>query len=262
LTSSPFARELFFRIHEGLPRQAPGSEACTLQALDLTGFYGGIDGTTNGAINVLDVACGPGLHTLHLARALPDARITGVDAHAPYLDELMNKIETHGFADRVQCQRADMKGLPFPDASFDLIWCEAAVYIMGFRNALESWRRLLKPGARMAISDLVWLQEDRPAEAIDYWTAYPDMTTLEERRVVIKSAGYHSLGDFVLPEQAWMDPYYQPMQTRINALRQQYANDPVHGAQAEDVLAASEKEITVFRNSGGSYGYAFFVMAR
>jgi len=50
------------------------------------------------------------------------------------------------------------------------------------------------------------------------------------------------------------------MQTKIDALRQQYANDPLHGAEAEAVLDASEREITMFRNSAGRYGYAFFIM--
>lgn len=199
MTLATFGRELFFRIHEGLPRQAPGSESCTLQALDVTG--------RKGSIQVLDIACGPGLHTLHLARALPKAHLIGVDAHVAFLDELKKKIAIHGFGDRVKCQQADMKASPFADASFDLIWCEAAVYVMGFRAALESWRRLLKPGGCMAISDLVWLKADRPAEAVDYWTTYPDMTTLDARRSTTSACEYDLLGDFVLPADAWMVPY-------------------------------------------------------
>ena len=60
-----------------------------------------------------------------------------------------------------------MADLPFADASFDLLWSEAAAYSMGFFAALAAWRRLLVDGGRLAVSELVWLDRDPPAEAFE-----------------------------------------------------------------------------------------------
>lgn len=39
------------------------------------------------AANVLDIACGPGAQTLDLARLLPEATISAIDSHQPFVDE-------------------------------------------------------------------------------------------------------------------------------------------------------------------------------
>ena len=54
----------------------------------------------------------------------------------------------------------DMRQLDFEPASFDLIWCEGAAYIMGVEAALRAWRPLLKPGGRLALSEAAWLRPE------------------------------------------------------------------------------------------------------
>ena len=60
--ANPRHRELFFSVHQNLPREAPGSTAVTLHALSMT--------NTPTQARVLDIGCGPGHHTLTLASAL------------------------------------------------------------------------------------------------------------------------------------------------------------------------------------------------
>ena len=248
--NNPRHRSLFFSVHQNLPREAPGSDAVTLRALSMTNVPHGA--------RVLDIGCGTGPHTHLLAKALPDARVTGLDAHPPYLEALRTRVENTPEAGRIDTVQGDMRALPFPDAHFDLLWCEAAVYLMGFELALDAWRRVLRPGGWLAVSDLVWLQDERPQHVVDYWTEYPDMTTLPRRLAQIADAGYHCAGHFVLPDSAWMDDYYTPMQARIESLKAAHAADP----EAQAVLAECAEEIRVFRTSGGSYGYAFFIMQK
>src|SRR5262249_11799155 len=62
-------------------------------------------------------------------------------------------------------QRASMSALDFPDASFDLIWSEGAIYVMGFAEGLRAWKRLLKPHGAIAVTELSWLGPDIPEEA-------------------------------------------------------------------------------------------------
>lgn len=40
-----------------------------------------------------------------------------------------------GLSDRVQVDVCDMKNIPYPDSSFDLIWFEGAAYNMGVEQA-------------------------------------------------------------------------------------------------------------------------------
>lgn len=248
--ANPRHRELFFQVHQGLPREAPGSVAITLQALALT------NAPTHA--HVLDIGCGTGHHTLTLASALPDAHITGLDAHQPYLDVLQAGIDARQMNGRVEAVLGDMRAPPFPDSTFDLLWCEAAVYAMGFERALKRWRQLLQNGGYLALSDLVWLSDERPQAAIDYWASYPDMTTIPDRQAKIASLGYTSIDAFVMPPSAWTDEYYDPMQVRIDTLKREHEAD----VEAQAVLDASGEEIRVFKSSAGSYGYAFFVVRR
>jgi SAM-dependent methyltransferase len=248
--ANPRHRELFFTVHQGLPREAPGSVAITLQALALT--------NTPTQAHVLDIGCGTGHHTLTLSAALPGAHVTGLDAHQPYLDVLKADIAAKNMKGRVDAMLGDMRAPPFPDSAFDLLWCEAAVYVMGFERAMARWRQLLKDGGYLALSDLVWLSDERPQQAIDYWASYVDMTTIPNRQAQIASLGYTNIDAFVMPPSAWTDEYYDPMQARIDMLTREHQGDE----EALAVLEAIGEEIRVFEGSTGCYGYAFFVARR
>jgi len=67
---------IFFELYESLPRQGPGSRDCAARALALCR-----DLPPTPA--VLDLGCGVGGQTLHLAELLPGVIITALDSHAP-----------------------------------------------------------------------------------------------------------------------------------------------------------------------------------
>ena len=39
-----------------------------------------------------------------------------------------------------------MDALPFGEEELDMIWCEGAIYNIGFERGLKEWRKYLKPG--------------------------------------------------------------------------------------------------------------------
>ena len=63
-----------------------------------------------------------------------------------------------------------MFNLKFEDGSFDIIWSEGAIFVIGFEKGLREWRRLLTPDGYVAVSELSWLQSDVPKEAKTYIT--------------------------------------------------------------------------------------------
>jgi len=245
----PHARAVFFDVHSGLPREGPGSRESTRPALEFAA-------PLPPRPYVLDIACGPGMQTLDLAELLPDASIVAVDFHEPFVAEANRRAADRGVADRVTAQVGDMAALDFPPGSFDLIWCEGAAYIMGVPDALAAWRPLLRPGGRLALSEAVWLKPDPPESVRRGWAEYPAMVDIESCRQIVRDAGYELLGDFVLPEAAWWDDYYTPMQRRLDVLDTKYAGD----AAAEAVLREHRDEIAMCRDHAAYYGYVFLVM--
>lgn len=243
-------RSVFFEVHSGLPREAPGSSASTSRALDLAR-------TADTVRLVLDVACGPGMQTLALARLLPDADILGVDLHAPFLTELGRRAAADHCAARVLPVCADMASLPCRPGAFDLVWCEGGAYLMGVERALLAWSDLLVPGGRIAFTDAVWLRHDAPGPVRDFWREYPAMRDVAGVREAIRQCGFELIGDFVLPARDWWDDYYRPMSERLELLRLRYAGN----ADAAMVIAECQAEIDLYRQYPDCYGYAFFVVS-
>jgi SAM-dependent methyltransferase len=242
----------FFALHHGLPREAPGSRESTARALALAL-------PLPATPRVLDIGCGPGMQTMDLAELLPGASIVAVDLHPAFVAETRRRAEERGVAQRVEARAANMTALPFDDASFDLVWCEGAVYVMGLPAALAAWRRLLRPGGRLALTEAVWLTDDPPQAVRQWWHAgYPAMTDVPGCRAIIEQAGYELRGDFVLPASAWWDEYYRPLQARMEALAAAQGDDPV----VARVLDEHREEIAMYERHGDCYGYAFFVMTR
>jgi SAM-dependent methyltransferase len=245
----PAQRAVIFDLHSGLPREGPGDRASLIRALDIVG-------PLPPAPSILDLACGPGGQTVDLAERIPDAQVTAVDAHEPYLAALRALAKARGVAGRVRTHLGDMASPPCAPASADLIWCEGAAYIIGVEAALRAWKPLLKPAGRLALTEVVWLRPDPPEAAKTFWAAYPAMRDLAGLRAAARAAGYRILGDFILPREAWWTHYYGPMEARLEAIEPRYRDDAV----AKAVLADARAEIDLYRRNADSYGYAFLVL--
>jgi len=241
--------DLFFEVHKDLPREGPGSNESTRQALDL------LAGLPPFPL-ILDVGCGPGMQTLELAR-ITGGKIIAVDTHQPFLDNLNLYARQAGLEGRIITHNQSMFALDFAEAKFDAIWSEGAIYIIGFEAGLRAWRRFLKPGGYAAVSELTWLHPDPPLEIRAYWEQeYPAIGDLKQNLVRVQAAGYRSLGHFVLPPSDWMDAYYTPLGARLEMLRQKYSQDPAALAQ----LAEHQREIDLFRQYHKWYSYVFYIM--
>ena len=240
--------EVFFEVQRGLPRQGPGDNGSTNKALALC--LGLPDKPS-----VLDIGCGPGMQTMALAEA-SSGSIIAVDNFDEYLDELRQQVEKASLSDRVEVKNADMTATGLPEAAFDLIWCEGAAYIMGVREALKAWRPLLRHQGYLAFTELVWLDEHPSEEVVDYFgNEYPAMTSIEAINEAVRENGYELVSDFTLPDSAWWENYYTPLEAKLPSLKQKYEGD----AEALSVVAMSEAEIDIRRRFGQSYGYHFFV---
>lgn len=235
---------VFYEIYGGLPRGGPGDDASTRRALRR------MEGLPDRP-RILDLGCGPGKQTLELARGGAD--VVALDNFPTYLERLARDSREAGLEDRIRCVEGDMAALPFEDGSFDVVWSEGSIFVVGFEGGLRDWRRLLRSPGWVAVSEMVWLASDPPGEVREFLEGeYPAIAGIEENEKRAARAGYQVEEVFVLPEDIWWTSYYGPLEARL-AL---FAGRP----DARDVVEAARQEIEMYRRHADSYGYAFFIL--
>ncbi|MGB2841427.1 MAG: class I SAM-dependent methyltransferase [Halobacteriota archaeon] len=186
---------------------------------------------------ILDIGCGTGVPTMELAR-LSNGQITGLDISQPLLDELIRKIEAAGLSDGVKTVKCSLFELDFPDESFDLIWAEGAIFVIGFERGLNEWRRLLKPKGFLVVHD--------------------EIANMTKKLKQTPRCGYELLGYFTVTEDTWWREYYGPLEKRIRELRKKYSDDP----EAIAVLEKEQREVDMFKRNPKRFGSVFFVMQK
>lgn len=121
-------------------------------------------------VTVLDIGSGPGEMALLLARALPEARIVGLDPSAEMIEIARGAAERSGMAERVTFVEAGAERIPLPDGSVDLAlstlsshhWSDAG-------DAFAELGRVLRPGGEARIYDVRFaalLPSELPALAV------------------------------------------------------------------------------------------------
>jgi ubiquinone/menaquinone biosynthesis C-methylase UbiE len=243
--------DLLFAIHRDLPREGPGDDASTRRALAcITAVCA--------PRRIVDIGCGPGAQTVELAMATT-AHVLALDIHSDYLQQLRVRADAAGVSARVAAVRSSMARMPILPESADLLWAEGSIYIIGFAEGLRTWRPLLRQGGCIALTHLSWLSDSAPVKPRAFWARhYPAMTTVDENLRVAHECGYDVLDRFTLPESAWWDDYYAPLERRLVVLRQQYRHD----AEAASVIDTSQEEIDLYREFSQCYGYVFYVLRR
>jgi SAM-dependent methyltransferase len=241
----------FYQVFESLPRQGPGSSEATRKVWSLFP-------PVSPDAKILDVGCGNGTQTRDLA-TLTTGTITAVDNHQPFLDMLNARAREAGLQGKIRTVNASMDALPFEKESFDLIWSEGAIFIVGFEQGLNLWKPFLKKGGCMVVSDAHWFLPDPPAELANWWESEGYVPVSEdEMKERVKRAGLRLIATYRLPEAGWWDNYLVPLQVRIAEFRKTHGSDPANAAP----LDALEHESEMYRKYKQYYGYTFFVMQK
>jgi len=241
--------ELLVDLHKDGPRQGPGGEAETRLAIALSGLQG------SASLRIADIGCGTGASTRVLASEL-DAQVTAVDLLPEFLARLEKAAVDAGVAGRVTTLAASMDSLPFAEGSLDAIWSEGAIYNIGFAAGIEAWRKFLRPGGILALSELTWLTDKRPGELQSHWDReYPEVDTASAKMAVLERLGFSPLGYFPLPEHCWLENYYRPMQHRFSA----FLDRQGHSEAARAIVAAEEREISLYERHATFVSYGYYV---
>jgi len=242
--------ELLLEIHKDMPRQGSGRNEYTQKAFEMI--------PTIKKPKILDIGCGPGMQTIKLAK-LSDGEIIGIDIFQQYLDQLQQLIEKENLQDRVKAVNQSMFEIKYPEEFFDIIWAEGSIFVIGFEKGLSEWKKYIKPNGYLAAHEMAWLKEKPPKEISDYWKrVYPSITTIEDNLGIIEKCDYRVIGYFPLPEDAWWDLYYTPLEKRLKDMRIKFKDNP----KAMEMIEEEQLEIDLFRKYNSWYGSVFYVMQK
>lgn len=144
---------------------------------------------------VLDAGCGVGGSCFWLA-ANRGAEVVGVALGTDAIGTGRRLARERGLEHRVQFERADFTDLPYPDASFDVVWaleslCHAEAKAAFYREA----SRVLRPGGRLVVAEFMRRSRDLDDETegmLRTWArgwAIPDLDTAAEHLDGAASAG-------------------------------------------------------------------------
>ena len=247
-TIHEFELNLICDFFSNMERQGPGSPQVTLKALSF------IDNLTDNS-RIADLGCGTGGQTMVLAQYVP-GQITGLDLFPGFIDIFNRNAKQLGLQKRVKGITGSMDNLPFRQEELDLIWSEGAIYNIGFERGLNEWRKYLKPGGYIAVTESSWFTDERPAEIHNFWVdAYPEIDTIPNQVAKIHKAGYLLAAAFILPETCWTEHYFAPKIAAGEIFLKKYAGNKT----AEEFAALQSVEEELYRKYKAFYGYTFFI---
>lgn len=232
----------------------PGGEAATLRALELGGVRTGD--------RLLDVASGSGASSLLAAREL-GCEVTGVEYGAAAVSEANAAAAQAGLDDRAHFRQGDAEALPFADASFDVVLCECSLCTFpDKRGAAGELRRVLRPGGRLVLSDVVVDRRRLPAELagpLAVLACVGEALSREGYQRLLGDAGLAVLTVEERNEDAAR--LARRVHERLRGARllgfEGVAGLPLATGEAIDLLARAREAI-----SDGALGYATFIASR
>lgn len=122
-----------------------------------------------GQETVLDVGCGRGLLLTRAAKSLKSGKAIGLDlwqtddqsGNDPQVTLANARLE--GVADKVEVRSGDMRTMPFPDESIDVVVSSIAIHNIsdkaGREKAIREIDRVIRPKGRIALLDFQHVDE-------------------------------------------------------------------------------------------------------
>ena len=114
----------------------------------------------------------------------------------------------------------------------------------------------LSLATNIALSEITWLTNERPAEIETYWnTEYPEIDNAQGKIRTLHKSGYQLLDHFILSEESWLSNYYSPLEKELATLKEDHSIDK----ELKKVIQSYQNEIEVYKRFKAYFGYGFYV---
>lgn len=190
--STPFYRLLWGpHIHHGLWDAEETPQVAQVQLTEQLAALAGVCGGQN----LLDVGCGMGGSSIHLAKTC-GCRATGVTISRLQRGWAALASRWHGTTPNTEFLCADAEAVEFPDDFFDVVWSvECTEHLFDKPRFFQRAAQWLKPGGTLAIC--AWLAGERLDEPARAQLVYdvcegffcPSLGTMNDYCVWIEEAG-------------------------------------------------------------------------
>lgn len=223
-------------------RQCPGSDAMTEKVLRQIKLKDPVP-------KIANIFCGTGEQALSLAKMYKNGIVTAIDEDGLFFSSIHAKAKENHIGNRIKTCLSSLTDLPFTEESLDLVLSEGAFEELDFGKRLSVWRKYIKPGCYLAVSELCLLTEkELPDELYDYFIrAYPDreLDNIDYHLAQIKDAGFKLHTRFVLPDECWFG-YFESMKKGMREL----------------FTTGIEEDIECYLTYKEYFGYVYFVMRK
>lgn len=242
-----FDINMIYEYFSNTERQGPGNAKETLKALSF------IDGLTETS-KIADIGCGTGGQTMTLGQNT-QCEIIGIDVWQDFINTFNQNSQNQNLQNRVKGIVGDMENLPFQKEELDVIWSEGSIYNIGFERGLNEWRKFLKMGGYIAVTENTWFSEERPDEIQEFWqNAYPEIDTIPNKVAQMQNAGYLPIATYMLPETIWTD-YYTKQALNIESFINKYKGNKA----VEEFVSSQRYEAELYDKYKAYYGYMFYI---
>lgn len=173
-------------------------------------------------IRVLDIGCGTGGPARYLAHTY-GCQIEGIDLTPEMVEAGQELTKRCGLSDRINIQIGNALELPFPEQSFDVVWCQnVTMNIEDKADFLAGVYRVLKPGGLFTSTEF----STGPGGDIIYpvmWAYDASLSYLDsedEMRAQFQKAGFHirEWTDYTDEVITWMKQLGAPSNKLTNQL--------------------------------------------
>lgn len=165
----------------GVASAHPGGFKATMRLLDRALPAGGL--------HVLEVGCGTGKSTCHLAAS--GFQVTALDLHPTMLEKAKSRAEREGLSG-IEWVQGSVHALPFEDRTFDVVFAESVTVFTDVRRSLGEYYRVLKPRGRLLDRELV-LHERMPDDvysAIKSYFKMDEILSVSEWMDLLRATGF------------------------------------------------------------------------